>query len=250
MKNNNSLSNLEIGCITFFLTRCSYIGVTISLLAFLLKQDAWIGFLMGIIIGLIPLIMYLYIIKYKPDFNIFEIIESLFGKVIGKILIGIILVLIGYYTLMVFANVCYFIGSQFLHQTPIIVIAIAFMIPIVYGLFKGIKIIGRVSILLFIIAMILIFLLLIGLIPSADLNNIKPIFEHGFLNNIKDCLVFIFYNVLPLFVISVIPKDKNNSKSFNKYVIIFYLLSSFISLSTLIIIFAVLGYFSGLIVKV
>ena len=59
------ITNLEFGSIIYFIIRAYFVGVSLNALLFISKQDNWISILFGIIIGIIPLLLYIYIFNYE-----------------------------------------------------------------------------------------------------------------------------------------------------------------------------------------
>lgn len=93
------------------------------------KQDTWITFILGAIFEIPMIFIYCAILQKYPDKNFFEIIEILFGKIIGKIICG----LYAWYAVHLCSMVTR-IFTDFIHilnmpETPVIVILI-FMILI------------------------------------------------------------------------------------------------------------------------
>ena len=86
------ITNFELGSIVYFLSRAYFIGISLNSLIVISKQDSWFSILLATLIGIIPLLMFLYIFSYEPDLNLNQKIIKLFGKVFGNI-INILLLL-------------------------------------------------------------------------------------------------------------------------------------------------------------
>ena len=234
------ITNLEIGSITYFLIRAYFIGVTFNNLLTLAKQDSWICILVGFVIGFIPLLGYFYIFNYEPDLNLNQKNVKLFGKVLGNI-INIILCLFTFCLIItVYSNLVTFIHSDYLSRTPTIIISLMFIIAIFYSLTKGIRAISKSCLVLFYISLILFSISNFSLIFQIDINNFKPILftkTHLF----KGTYSYIAFNVLPLYLLTIIPKNNisNNNKTI-KTLIMFYILGS---ITLFLVTFNVLGIF-------
>ncbi len=234
------VTNLELGSITYFLIRAYFIGITFKNLLTLSKQDSWICALMGIIIGILPLLLFFYIFKYEPNLNLNEKNIKLFGNIFGNI-INIILALFTFgLIIMIMSNLITFIHSDYLSTTPTLLISLIFIISIFYSLIHGINAICRSCLVLFYISIILVLLSNIGLLAQIDSNNFKPILFSQ-TSIIKGTYSYLAYNVLPLYLINIIPKNmiRNNNKTF-KTIIIFYLIAS---ITLILVITNVLGIF-------
>ena len=57
------ITNLQVGSLVCFLMHAYFIGITFSSVIVSLKQDSYLGIIVGAIIGFIPLLIYLYIFK-------------------------------------------------------------------------------------------------------------------------------------------------------------------------------------------
>ena len=79
---------------------------------------------------------------------------------------------------------------------------------------------------------ILIIVSNLGLLIQEDINNFEPFFYNNS-NLLNGSIYFAIYNVTPLYLINIIPKNSimNNNKT-TKYIIIFYLLSVISLLAT------------------
>lgn len=240
--NKKKLRPLELCCLYYFIMRASFLGITSSNLLHLSKQDGWISILVGTAVGFIPLFIFLYIQNHHPNDTIFSLTKKIFGHTIGKIVNFILTVGIGGFVTITFYNLIGFISSQYLNHTPTIAIAIMFFIAITYILTKGITVIARTHVILLYFAIILVFLIIMGLIKEIDLANLKPFLEHGWNPILKGSISFIAFNVLPIFVLTSIPKNHVfQNKHYNRDIIITYLLSATSLFITLFFIISVFG---------
>ena len=97
--------------------------------------------------------------------------------------------------------------------------------PIIYIVNKDIESIGRSSLLIFYISIILFSIISISLIKYVDINNLKPMFKTNTNSLISSVLRIISYSITPLLLLNIIPKN-NDYKEYNKYLLIGYLISS------------------------
>lgn len=234
------LSTLQFCAIEYFLILANNVGLTTYILFNYAKQDGIISIVLGSLIGIIPLATYLKIMNTKPELNIFEKIEDIFknGKIINFILtIGIL-----FLTATNYNNLINFISSQYLSQTPQIVIALSFLPAIIYILNKGTTVIGRTIFILFLISMIFLSLTVLGLIWQIKIENLFPILENGIKNPLICSIIYTSFNITPLFLLTVIPKNEILDKEkFNKRVIITYIFANIIVLIIFSLTLLVLG---------
>ncbi|QZY54173.1 GerAB/ArcD/ProY family transporter [Crassaminicella profunda] len=145
------------------------------------KQDAWIAILLGMFFGLILLWVYTELQKSFPTKNLVEIIIVLVGKTIGyplAFLYALYFIHISTHNLNEFGNLAII---TFLPETPFVVVVSIFMFIVLYALFSGIEVLGRISVIMIII--VLFFLInmysLIGISGYIDLKKLTPILSNG-----------------------------------------------------------------------
>lgn len=235
------LSSLQFCAIEYFLILANNVGLTNHILFNNTKQNGLISIILGTILGFIPLMIYLKIINTKPELNIFEKIEDIFKKkaIIINLLLIISIILI---TITNYNNLIDFISSQYLSKTPEIIIALSFLPALIYILTKGTTIIGRTFFILLIISLSLLALTIIGLVWQIKIENIFPILENGIKNPLICSIIYITYNITPLFLLTIIPKnDISDKEKLNKRIIITYILGNIIVLIIFFITLSVLG---------
>ena len=242
LKDTKKISSLQLGILTFFLSKATIFPVASSIMIKFGKQNICFCILISTIIGLIPLLAYIYINNRNNGLNIIELNTKLFGKIIGNIInfiISIGILLFGVITLL---GLCNFIFSNFLYGTSQIIIGALFMLVVSYASIKGIETICRTSQLLFILSIIL-FLISFGcLIYYIDINNFKPILDISFNNIFKSSYIYILFVITPIFILSIIPNDIIvKHKNYNRSIIIGYLLSMIVTFLILSSTIGVLG---------
>ena len=235
------LSTIQFCAIEYFLILANNVGLTTHLLFNYTKQDGIISIILGTIIGLIPLSIYIKIINTKPELNIFEKIEDIF-KNTGKIINLIIVFGISLFIATNYNNLIDFISSQYLSKTPQIIIAISFLPAIIFLAQKGTTVLGRTVFILLIISSLFVFLTILGLIWQIKIDNILPILENGIKKPIICSLIYVTYNITPLFLLTIIPKNEIIDKEkINKRIIITYIIANLIILIMFFITLSVLG---------
>lgn len=236
------LSSLEICTFSYFIMRCAFVGITINNLILIAKQDSYISIIFGFILGFIPLLLFLYIMDYRKNYNFPELITHLFGKVIGKGINILLCIFMMSLSIIIFWNLTNLINSQYLSKTPAIVVGTVFFFPTIYLLFKGPSVIGKSSVILFYFSIILCVLPFIGLIFQINIGNIFPILDEGLIPVLKGTHQYLANNILPIFLIMSFPKDMiHDQKKFNKRIIITYCIVGFILFSTFFLTLSIFG---------
>ena len=219
--------------------RASFIGLSLGNIINITKQDSWLSGIIALIFGLIPLFIFLYLKNYDKEKNIAELILTLFKKT-GP-LINIILIIGGFlFALVSLSNLTNFVNSQFLFKTNHIIISICFIIPIIYALMKGINTISKTSLFTFFIVMFIILTLTIGVFNGIDIDRLKPYLETKPQNIIHSSAIIIAFNVVPLFLLTIIPTNKIENYS-SKKTILFYFIALFSLINGIFLIISVLG---------
>lgn len=158
-------------------------STTLFVLGISAKQDAWIADIFGTCSGLLLLWVYLQLQKGFPTKNLIEIITTLIGKVLGIPLA----LLYGFYFLEAcvinFSEFVFLMNLTFLHFTPLLVVAVIFMLLIAFYLLWGLETISRTSELILPIVLIFIILIIILTISSGSVNlrNLQPVLGDGFM---------------------------------------------------------------------
>lgn len=206
----------------FFVMRASYIGLSLNNVINITRQDSWIAGFIALILGLIPLLIFIYLKNYDKEKNIAELIIYLFGP-FGKI-INIILIIGGLlFSLVTFVDLTYFVNSEFLFKTPHIIIGACFIIPIIYGLLKDINAISKTSLIMFYFVIFVIICIILGVISNIDLGNLKPYLQTKPQNLLHSAAIIIAYNIIPIFLLTIIPTNKITNYKTKKTILFYFL---------------------------
>ena len=220
MKN---ISSMEYNSLVWFLIRAGYIGVSISSLIAISGRDSWLSGIIALFLGFIPLFIFYQLRNYDDKMNICDLNVYLFGS-FGKILNIVLALGVLFVAQIAFLDMTHFINSQFLYKTPIWVISIVFIIPLVYSLFKGINAVSRTSLLMFYVVIFVIVFIILGISGGVEFENLKPVFSKNPTSILHGSLILVAYNILPLFFLLIIPKCKLTGYS-SKKSLIFYILA-------------------------
>ena len=190
--------------VIYFILRASFIGISFSLLLDDSKQDSWIVILISYLIGIIPLLLIKYIAKYKSNISFMEKTKLLFPKT-NKLISLFMLITFFFVTIINFCNLANLITSQFLSKTPNLIILISFILPIIILISKNNKIIARVSLILFYMAIVLFVSCVLGLITKFKFSNFEPILNNPVLKSIYP---YMGFHIMPLFLILFFPNNE------------------------------------------
>ena len=237
---NNKINSLQLGVIIFFFLFASLVGTEINSVTSLAGRDSFISIIIAYIIGLIPLIIFIYL--FHQDKNIIELINNTFGKTIGMIINIILLIPIIIISACSLNSISNFLVSQFLSDTPIYIIYIAISIVILYGVYKGFETVSRTALMLSIISILFLIISIIGLIPNIEIDNFLPLFEHGIKKDIYASLIFVISNITPLYILLFISKENiTNKEKINKSIIISYTFGILVAFIEMVLTVGTLG---------
>ena len=221
---NWKISSLQFGTLVSFTILSTLIGIGFNNLINIAKIDSYISIIIAYIIGFIPILLFIYLFNQEKTLN--ELINDTFGKIPGKIINYLLLIPIGIIGLCSVYSICNFMVSQFLSDTSIIILYVVPSIVILYGLIKGIETISRTSLILYIITIILVLIIILGLAPKLDFNNLKPMLENGITPPLKGSLIFTLSDIIPVFIVlGISKKNIKDKEKTTKMVIIFYTIS-------------------------
>ncbi len=196
---------------------------------------------LGIILGLVPIALLIFISKFTEEESIFDVLKKKFG-IVG-IVLNIILVVGALCVLFVsswlFIN---FIISQFLTRNSYYILALFFFVVISYCASRGIEVIGRTTIVLSMICLFTVVVVSLFLAPNVEINNIFPIFDVGVGNFIQGAFLFVSFAAIPCFLILAISrKELVCSKKYAKGMIFGYLAGCIVIWLILFLVIGVYG---------
>lgn len=234
---------MEYNAIQYFLIRSYFVGIAVHNILNIARQDSWMCYLIAIVVGFLPFLLYLYLMNKYPDLNLFDISIQIFGKKWGKIVNVVLFLFVCSYCVLNLWNFTNFVGSQYLYRTPTYFISFVFLIVVFYALNKGIKTFAHACLILFYLSVFLYTFSATGLLGQIHFDNVLPMFEHGASPIFNGVYQIVSYHVLPLFLLTIIPKNNVISKkSFNRRIILFYfitLLMLFIVIFTIQTVFGI-----------
>ncbi len=233
------ISSLEYNTLLWFLTRATFIEITAEILLNKANQDSWISILISIFLGLIPFFLFSYLTNKYPNKNIIQINQEKLGK-LGTLLNLILIATTLIFTICSFWIVTNFISSQYLYKTSKTILTIILILPVIYTINKKLHVFTKVSLIMFYTSIFFIIIILSGLVGNININNIKPILNNPSNNILYGTFCFIGFNILPLFLLNIIPKNQIKNYSPKKS-FIFYLISTISLLNVMFLTISIFG---------
>lgn len=143
------------------------------------KQDIWIAILIAIAMTAPVLFIYARLLVIFPGKGLYEILEIVFGKVIGRIAAVPFIWYAFHLGSLVTRNFTEFINIVSIPETPQYIIAIFMMVLCIWAVKAGVEVVGRWTSIVLPILIITIFGVSVLFIPLIDLKNIKPVLYEG-----------------------------------------------------------------------
>lgn len=236
---NEKVNSINICMLLSSLTKASFFGSGFHYIYNNSGTGALFSVLLGVILGFFIVLLYLKIITDKP---LHLKIKESFPKPIAYIINFFIIIISLSIACLVFFRIIDFLSTQYLTNTPSLILGLLVISLIFYLLCKNLEVLTRFGIICFFITGFLILINVAGLIPFVELDNYKPLelnFPSGF---IKSSLTFALLFAGPCFFTTmfgrnnIIDKDK-----LNKRFIIFYFISALFIFLIFFFVLACLG---------
>lgn len=208
------------------------------------QNNAWIAIIIACLAGLAFVLVYLRLLYWFPQKNLFEIVEICFGKVIGRfasILYISYFFLISTYVLRDFGEL---MVSTIYTRTPIEFIHLTMILLICYIIVQGIEVLGRSAEIFFPYAMVFLFFLGVGIVFSGryQTENLSPVLQDGMMQVLKPALTeLIHFPFLEFIVFMVIIPYVTNFRTAAKTSLFAYFISGLFLVYSSIIQITTLG---------
>lgn len=201
--------------ITLFITGSTFIlGIGTEA-----EKDSWLAIILSILFAFPILMIYARLLSLFPKKDLFNILEIVFGKFIGKIISILYIWFSLHLGVLVLRNFGEFIIRISLRETPMIIPMIFIIFLCTWGIKDGIELLGRWS---NFFILIIIFLVIIGvllLVPNIDINNIFPILDNGIKPVIQGAFgVFSFPFAETILFCLVFSSLKDNQSPYRVYI--------------------------------
>lgn len=240
--NSNQIQGFGIPSLVYPLMTSSLLGMATTVMNKISGVDMPISVLIGMVIGLIPLLLTIFIINNSKGEDITELNKNIFGKVVGTILNVILNLFIIFYSSLILYNLTLFFDIQYMPETSPLFIKIVMAVPIVYAISKDLPSLTRLSQSLFILGMAIFLVAALGLLGDSRVENLQPVLANGISSPLKSGAIFAIFSTLPLFFLTMVPtKLEAISQKRTKGIIIMYFVSIVIIFLTYLITMGALG---------
>lgn len=242
-KDQDKVGSVGYASILFAITRSGFLGMGTFLVFSIAQVDAYISATIGSIVGIIPLLLFLFIVNNKEQKDIIDLNVSLFGKVFGTILNIILNIMVVVMASIILYNISMFLDAQFIPDTSSLYVKILILVAVVYAGSKNIATISRISQCIMFITITMFLVSFLGLMQWNNYDNLMPVLSNGMKSPILAAVFYMIFNTAPIFLMTIITKDKiGEEKHQMRKIVIFYILSNLILIGVIIGTTAVLGY--------
>ncbi|GKX31052.1 germination protein [Vallitalea longa] len=204
------------------------------------KQDGWISIIVVTVYSLfltfvINKLNLMFVDKTIIEYSV-DIVGKYFGKTIGLIYCVMFINL----NSTVIREFSEFLAGPFMMETPILFFTIGIMLPSIFGVYKGIEVIGRTAqIILPIFIGAVVIIIILG-IKDMNFSNLQPIMEDGFVPVLKGATRQMSWFSQPMILVIIMPFI-NNPQKVGKTSYLAVILTSFLILSVNISIITTFG---------
>ncbi|GAE24506.1 spore germination protein GerKB [Halalkalibacter wakoensis JCM 9140] len=146
------------------------------------KQDYWIAELIAASFGVGIVFAYFYLIKFADQRNLYEMLFFAFGKYMGTLLVLFYSLYFFYIASRNIRDFGELMKITILPITPLEVITIVMMIPVVYTVYLGLEVLARVTEIVspYVLGILILVGLLLFVSGELELTHLLPVLGDGF----------------------------------------------------------------------
>lgn len=182
------------------------------------KQDVWLAIIFAMVMASLIIFVYARISKLFPGKDIYEILNALFGKVLGKIISLFFLSYAFRLAALVIRDFTEFVRIVSLSETPACILAFSSVILAIWAVRGGIELLGRSLAIFFPVYLLMIITVTLLSIPLFNFNNLKPFLYDGIQPVLKASFgVFTFPFAETVVFLCLMGKVRKNSSIYKVY---------------------------------
>lgn len=196
------------------------------------KRDFWLAILLSILFATVFVLIFVRLQVLYPGKNLFEICLLSFGPWSGRFLVILLTWFAFHAGMLGLLETVFFIITTSLQNTPDIVLILSILFLVVSIVKEGIEVMGRSAGHIIVYVLGFIYMILMGLIPQMQLENLSPFFYGGIFPVLEGAFTSFTF---PMGEIILIPMILNVSKPWRGNLKI-YLLGLYIGGITILVI--------------
>lgn len=144
-----------------------------------MEQDAWASLLLGAAFFIPLALIYARIIRLYPGKDLFDILETLFGKIIGKLITALLCWYAVHLGGLVLRNFSEFIQVVSMPETPQLPLMVVMLLVTVYLAKSGVESLGRWSLVAMPAVLLIVLLTVVLSLGRMEYTNLQPVLAHG-----------------------------------------------------------------------
>lgn len=198
------------------------------------KQDVWIAILLAMVMSCLIFIVYARIITLFPGKGLFDILDNLFGKILGRIISLLFIWYAFHLGALVIRNFTEFIHIVSLEETPQNFLALISVILVIWAIRAGVEVIGRWIAIFFPIMVITVIIHTLLTINLIEVKNLEPVLYYGLQPVFSSAFsAFAFPFAETVLFLTVLGNLRKNSSPYKVYFLSLLIGGSFILLIAL-----------------
>lgn len=232
------------GFTSFFVTFMSsgFLGMGSYIIFGMANINSYISAIIGTILGIIPLLIFMYIMAHSKEKDIIDLNISLFGKKIGVVLNVVMNIVIIFMSIISLYNISQFVDIQYMPETESIYLKILILLPIAYAASKSIATITKISQIFLFTKIGFILVTVIGLLKSIDITLVYPIMKDGISSVFLGGVVYMIFLTYPLLLLAIIPKNQiKEEKHQKKKILTMFLIANIFLIVRFFLVTVILG---------
>ncbi len=250
VNNNEKTSNDESNRITSWgfssfivtLTKSGFVGMASYIIFSYSNIDTYISAILGTLIGILPLLIFIFIMKHSENKDIVDLNNTIYGKIFGNILNVIFNASVLFMATMALYNISQFVDINYMPDTNTNYLRILILVPIVYAASKNITVISKISQIILVINLAIFILTILGCIGTCNINNVFPIMKDGIKPVVNSTIIYVIFTTFPIFLLTIIPQSSVMQEKYKSRKIFFmYFLGNFMLIAIIIITILILG---------
>lgn len=174
---SNKISTWGYSSFIVTLTKSGFLGMASYIMFSYSNINTYISAILGAIIGILPLLIFIFMMKHSENKDIIDLNTTIFGKFLGSILNIILNVTVLFMSIIALYNISQFVDIQYMPDTDTNYLRILILIPIVYASSKNITVISKISQIILGINFIIFILTVLGCMDACNIDNIFPIMK-------------------------------------------------------------------------
>ncbi|MCB2293988.1 endospore germination permease [Clostridium algoriphilum] len=184
------------------------------------KQDVWLAIIISIFVSVILYLMLSRILSLYPGKDLFDILEIVMGKYVGKI-ISLLMIWFAFHTgTLVLRIISEFTVTSVLDDTPVVVPMIFFAILLIWCLKAGIEVLGRWSEFFGVIIILIVIIVPMLSVPQMDINRLKPILYNAVSPLLKGTFASFSFPFAQAIIFTMVFSNISKIKNYNKTFIV------------------------------